>query len=297
MELSEDKVSYKPIKIKCMRIDKIRELVLKPALAVLKELFNSGKSDFYLRMDTYRTEQKKVGRPPKKNFRFTILDKRMEPTQSSVQDAVQQDLFDEYEEISNYTELSKELTKVCDSKIFVEKIIKQTQAKEADDPTISEEVLTKIRQIRTNANSKDNPKSRAEWRKILVAALWEDFGIGTAPKKSKSCQHDELSTWPDNPEDKIKVMQESMEIYDKAVRINQEFTQEKVHSILGNEFLDYCLKKNKPLRDWKDATNLFFNVFNQSWFLNSYGYDKRVNDSNIGTESNRLEEEALRNYR
>ena len=293
MDFSKDMKKYETVPIKHMRIDKIRELVLKPALIILRDIFNSGKTDFYLIMTTFDTKPKKEGRPPKRNFHFKVVKEKQVTVLPASLDSVQLDMFDDYEEINNYTEITKELAYILDSKRFRETIIKQIQVKETDNPAISEDVLTKIRHIRTSYEN----KGRMQWRKILISVLWEDFGVGIAPKRDKTSLHDELPPWPDNSEDKIKAMQQNFEICDKAVRIDQKFTQEKVLSILGNEFLDYCMKKNKPLKDWKDATSLFFSVFNKPWFLNSYGYDKRNNDTDTRTESDGLEEEALRNYR
>jgi hypothetical protein len=288
MEISENKTTYTSVENKHMRIDKIRELVLKPALAVLKEFFDLGKLDFYLHMTTFVTEAKKIGRPPKNNFRFTILNRLMVPAHVSVQDSTEQDQYDPFEEINNYTEIAKELRNVYEND-FIEIIIKQVEALEADNPAISEEVLTKIREKFTFYKNRGGK----QLGNILNAVLWQDFGIGKPPKNDKSCQQGELLFWPDSLEEKIKVMKENYVICDRAQR-EFELSQARTLSILENEFLRYCLDTEKPLKDLRDATRLFFNVIKEPWFFKKYGNEKRNNDTDTRTESDRLEEEALR---
>ena len=292
MDFSKDMKKYEAVPIKHMRIDKIRELVLKPALIILRDFFNSGKTDFYLIMTTFDTKPKKEGRPPKRNFHFRVVKEKQVTILPASLDSVQLNMFDDYEEINNYTEITKELAYILDSKKFRDTITKQIQVKETDNPAISEDVLTKIRHIRTSYEK----RGRMQWRKILISVLWEDFGIGIAPKRDKTSLYDDLPPWPDNIDDKIKAMQQSYEICDKAKR-EFELSQEKVISILGNEFRDHCINHNKPLKDWKDAISLFFTLLNKPWFLKLYGYDKRNNDTDNRTEPDGLEEEALRNYR
>ena len=291
MEFSKDMKTYKSVKIRSMRTDNLISSVLKPALAVLEEFFNAGKLDFFLRMDTYIAAAKKVGRPPKKKFRFTVLNKLMASARVSVQDAAEKEQYDTYVEINNFTEIAKELQNVYEND-YIEKIIKQVEALEVDNPAISEDVLTKIRQILTTYEK----RGKKQLGNILTAVMWRDFNIGKAPKNDKSCQQGELLFWPDSLEEKIKVMQQHYVICDRTKR---EFglSQERTISILGNEFQHYCQTKGKPLKDLKDATDLFFNVMNKPWFLKTYGYDKRNNNTDNRTESDGLEEEALRNYR
>ena len=108
----DDLKEISPVKVKCMRVDNLRNVVLRPALEVLKEFFDQGKIDFFLEMNFYLISAKKTGRPPKKNFHFKVIRKDMLSIKSLRKEATEQDLFDEYEEISNLTEISAELKKV-----------------------------------------------------------------------------------------------------------------------------------------------------------------------------------------
>ena len=179
-------------------------------------------------------------------------------------------MFDSYEEINNYTELKKELGFVFDSKKYIGDIIKQIQDRDSEDRTLSEKVLTKVRNVRTKPGKS---KTRDEWRKILSKVLWEDFHLGNWSSKEKSGHQAKATLWTDGaewPSDldaKIDALKQCYEICDKAAR-EMNLSQDDVLSRLDKNFRAYCRKTNKQLTSWEDATNLVFNVLNEKWLLN-----------------------------
>ena len=300
--MTEDKpvkmTEYKPVKIKCMRIDNIRRLVLEPALEVLKQFFDKGDIDFYLEMSTFLVAAKKEGRPPKKNFRFKIIKKDILSSKSSQKEPVQQQLFDDYEEINNLTEIETELKQVIKSTDLINRIIRQIKDKEVEDNNFSEVVLTKLRNIRT----KYAKKGTMEWGKVLLQVLADDFSLGDL-KMSTPKDYAKKISWPDTIGEKIKLMQNSWEICDKAIRDypHLSLNQEKVISILGNEFKAFCMNSNppKPLRNWKDATDLFFTMLGKTWFTKKINCENGNNGNNetaAESDCSSSEEAMLRFY-
>ena len=195
--------------------------------------FDKGDIDFYLEMSTFLVAAKKEGRPPKKNFRFKIIKKDILSSKSSQKEPVQQQLFDDYEEINNLTEIETELKQVIKSTDIINRIIRQIKDKEVEDNNFSEVVLTKVRNIRT----KYAKKGTMEWGKVLLQVLADDFSLGDL-KMSTPKNYAKKISWPDTIAEKIKLMQNSWEICDKAIRDypHLNLNQEKVTSILGNEF-------------------------------------------------------------
>lgn len=283
---------YDVVRIKTMRIDFIRKKILPKALDVLEKFFKNGKIPFWVKMTTSDTGKKKVGRPQKRNFRFEIIKTTVVLTDAAVQQEIP---FDEYEEITNHTEMKKEMTLLGFPKEFTDKVLIDTENLEAEGVISSENVISKIRYVK----SKYAAKGKKQCRNILRKILWDDFNIGEEVKKCDESEH-YLLPWPDNINDKIRAMQESYEICDRAIREHPELslTSEKVINILGHEFRDYCINSNhpKPLRDWKDATELFYTLLKKSWFVNKLNYENGDNQIYEQCQSDYSEEAMLRFY-
>ena len=148
-------------------------------MKVLEDFFAEGKINFWLELKTYFSGPKKAGRPPKDSFRFLIHKKPRVTIHQVPKESIQLNIFDSYEEITNYTELRKEFSFVMKSKKYIEDILKQIEDKETNDQTFSEKVLEKVRIIRTKYGE---TKRKDEWRKILTSVLVRDFGIGPENK-------------------------------------------------------------------------------------------------------------------
>lgn len=279
-----------PVKVKCMRVDNLRNIVLRPALEVLKDFFNQGKIDFYLEMSFYLISAKKEGRPPKKNFHFRIIKKDMISAKSSGKESVQLDCFDSYEEISNLSEITAELKQVIKQPSLRNKILLQLKEKEAVDNNFLEGVLIKIRDIRT----KYCCRGIEQWGKILLTVLREDFSLGEISGQWE--KKPETVVWPDNLDDKIQCMKKYFEICDRAKR-EHGLSQDVVLSILDNEFKDYCLNHSKPLKHLNDATSLFFTLLDKPWFKNNLNYG-RTGDNQTGrtAQPGTTTEDALHYY-
>lgn len=291
-EISPDGTSITVIPQKKMRIDHLIRNVLKPALEVLEDFFSKGKITFWVEMITYLTETKKRGRPPKNSFHFVVRKKKRAEETKTSQDVIQPDLFG-YEEINNYTEIKKELRIILDSKSFVSTIIKQIQDREAEDSLLPERALTIIRNARANYSGK---KGKVEWRNLLLAILWEEEKLGKEPSKKKEVDSKDADPWPETLDEKIEAMKQCYEICDRATR-EHNLSQEETLSRLDINFRAFCHKYNKPLKNWKDATELFFNVINKPWFLKYNDYDNnRVSNADKRIKSNLVEEEALRYF-
>jgi len=290
-DISKDGTEYIIVPVRNMRINNLIKNVLNPAIDDLKKLYSQGKTAFWLDMKTYFTGTKRVGRPPKDSFQFFIRKSPINDVQNGFQEAVQLDMFDSYEEINNYTELSKELGIVLDSKKYIADIIKQIQDREPDGQNLSEAVLTKVRDHRTRYKD----KSKKARRNILLTALWCDFGIGKEPSKKsinqkvKSKVWPENADWPDNIDGKIEAMKKCYEIFDKAAR-DFSLAQDDVLRRLDVHFRAFCKKTNKPLRNWEDATNLFYSVIDKKWLLgySDYGNKQRTTCNVSGTAASKF---------
>ena len=269
-EISPDGTSITVIPQKKMRVDHLIRNVLKPALEVLEDFFSKGKIAFWVEMITYLTETKKRGRPPKNSFHFLIRkEKAVEGINTSVNIA-QSEIFDKFVEINNYTEIQKELSLVLDSKKFISTIMKQIQEREETDSLLPERALTIIRNARSIYSEK---KKKYEWRNLLLAILWEEEKLGKEPSKKKEVDSKDTDSWPETLDEKIEAMKQCYEICDRAARI-YNFSQEETLSLLDRNFRVYCHNYSKPLKNWIDATELFFNVINKPWFLNYNVYEK-----------------------
>ena len=268
-EISPDGTYITVIPQKKMRINNLIRNVLKPALEVLEDFFSKGKIAFWVEMITYLTETKKRGRPPKNSFHFIVRKKKREEEPMTSQDVLQPDLFD-YEEINNYTEIKKELSIILDSKSFVSTIIKQILDREAEDSLLPERALTIIRNVRANYSGK---KRKVEWRNLLLAILWEEEKLGKEPSKKKEVDSKDADSWPETLDEKIEAMKQCYEICDRAARV-YKFSQEETLKLIDRNFRAYCHNYSKPLKNWIDATELFFNVINKPWFLNYNVYEK-----------------------
>ena len=272
-DLSEDGKEFQIKKIRNMRVDNLINKYLSPALQVLEDFFAEGKINFWLEMKTYFSGKKKAGRPPKDSFRFLVHKKPRVTIHQVPKESIQLDMFDSYEEITNYTELRKEFKFVLKSKKYIEDILTQIEDKEKKDQTFSEKVLEKVRNIRTKYSE---TKRKDEWRKILISVLVRDFGIGPENKGQPNTTPSSSAEWPTDLDAKIEAMKQCYELCDRAAR-EQNLSQEEVTKLLDNNFRAYCRKTNKPLKDWKDATDLFFNVVNKNWLKD---YDINENNGN-----------------
>lgn len=282
--ICEDGTNIKVTNInKQMRIDNLVR-TFKRAVQVINDYHDTGKIRFWLDVEEITSGKKKPGRSPKNCFRFEIHREKRNVRIESFHDAVQQELqFDDVTDnviiLDNYYSIKKILSNKNVSPAKIDKIITQIKERETPDNNFSEIVLTKIKEV----VSKNGKKDEKQWWYILRAVLWRDYQLGE-PGKNDSMQVSD--GWPDNLDEKIKLMQESFEVQDRVIREHPELslTPEKVKSILGNEFRDYCLNTNppKPLRDWRDATTLFFTVLNKSWFKKNLTYGNNGNNQAAG---------------
>lgn len=275
MDLSKDGVTCKVTPVKSMRVNNLIRNILIPACEVLEDYYKEGKTGFWLEMTTYFTGQNRPGRPPKDGFRFAIRKKPRIIVQQDTQDAVQLDIFDDYEEITNLTEIEKELKGVIYARSYIVKVMKQIGDQEMKDKQFSEKVLSKVRHIRT----KYAKKGKEQWGRVLKTVLWCDFHLGDESMEKDNCQQKTSATWPDTIDEKIKAMQLSYEICDKVMR-DYGLSQERTVSILENEFREHCIKHQKPLKNWKDATSLLFNLLGSDWFLTKKRYESKRNERN-----------------
>lgn len=277
---------------KKMRIDNLLR-IFNSAIKVINEFYDRGKIKFWLDLKVYSNDKKKPGRSPKNCFRFEIH-KEKRNISSVSQTATQQKLqFDDYIMVDNPYMFRDILKGRNVPAAKIDKIIDQIKEKDAVENNFSERVLTKIRDIDSRNSNKDDK----QWWYILRAALWRDFQLGE-PGRNESI--DISPSWPDNIDDKIKLMEKSYEICDRAIREHPELslTQEKVISILGHEFRDYCINSDppKPLRNWKDATELFFTLLKKPWFKNKLNYGTGDNQIHGQCQSDYSEEAMLRFY-
>ena len=277
---------------KKMRIDNLLGKVLNPAIKNINDLYDQGKIRFWIDVSCSYTGEKKTGRSPKNCFRFEIHKEKKNNNIESFQSAVQQEIqFDECIILDNVYMIHNILKgkKVPQSKI--DKITGQIKERETADNNYSEQVLSKIRTV----DSKHGDKGDKEWWYIISAVLWREFHLGVPGKKELQSM---TSGWPDTIDEKIKLMQNSWEICDKAIREypHLNLTQEKVISILGNEFKEYCIKSNPPktLRDWEDATSLFYTLLGKPYFNEKLNYgtenNQKTDTGQSDTASNRADD-------
>lgn len=257
MEFTDDMKEYKTVKIKAMRSDKIRSLILKPAIETLIDFFNQGKTDFWLEMSTFLEQPKKEGRPPKKNFHFVIHKRSFVSNSAPINGTTQSEKFDEYEEINALSEIRTELEKTIRSNELREYILGQIKERENEDSSFSVKVLHKITDLKSRL-------SDSEYRKghLLLTALWYDCDkLGKEPP-TKRMSKGNVPNWNEfSLEQKIEFMQNSHELLDEACEIGLSPDQTK--AILAHDFVQYCTKYGKPLKDWDDAYSLFFSWYNK----------------------------------
>lgn len=257
MVFTDDMKDYKTVKIKCMRIDNIRNNVLKPAIETLEEFFNKGKTDFWLEMSTFLEQSKKAGRPPKKNFHFVINKRSLVPEKTPIDGSSQAEKFDEYEEINTLSEIKTELEKTIRSIGLREYILHQIKEREGKDSSFPTKVLHKITDIKSRLPEK-------EYRKgfLLLTALWYDCdNLGKEPPTKKETKKD-VPHWNEfSLKQKIEFMKNSQELLDDACEIG--LSPEQTIAILEADFTQYCIKYSKPLKDWDDTYSLFFSWYNK----------------------------------
>lgn len=232
MEFSDDMRDYKTIKIKAMRSDKIRTLVLKPAIETLMDFFNKGKTDFWLEMSHFLELPKRKGRPPKKNFHFVIHIRSFVSGQAPKTTA-QTELFDGYEEINTLSEIKTELEKTIRSCNLREYILHQIKEKEGTDPTFPTKVLHKITDVKSRQSEK-------EYRKgfLLLTALWNDCdNLGKEPPTKRATKKAVPNWKVFSLDQKIEFMQENQEFLDEVCRIGLSSDQTK--TILSEDFKNY----------------------------------------------------------
>lgn len=293
-EISDDGTHITIIPQKKMRIDNLIKNVLMPALDVIENFYSEGRIPFWVEMRTCLLGEKKRGRPPKNSFHFIVRKVQNIKEAQKSQDPIQLEMFDEYEEINNYSEIKKELRFVLDSKTFISSIIKQIQEREESDSLIGERVLSLIRRAHTDYAGK---KGKAEWRNLLLAILWEEEKIGKKPSKEKKVDLKIASPWPDTIDDKIEAMKQCYEICDRAAR-EYQLSQEETLSRLDVNFRAYCKKYNKSLKNWEDATRLFFNIINEQWFLKYKVYgDKSNYHDRRGNEFSNIQEKVVSHFK
>ena len=275
-----------------MRIDNLLR-VFNSAIKIINDFFDCGKIRFWLDLQVYSTDKKKPGRSPKNCFRFEIHKEKRSINITS-QTAVHQEIkYDEFVVVDNLYYIRKILKGRNVPAVKIDKILSQIEEKDTVENNYAERVLTKIREVDTRNNNKDEK----QWWYILRAVLWRDFQLGE-PGRNESIAIS--MSWPDTIDEKIKLMQKSYEICDRAIEEHPELslTSEKVISILGHEFREYCINSNppKPLRDWKDATELFYTLLTKSWFKNKLNYGNGDNQIYERCQSNYSEEAMLRFY-
>ena len=146
------------------------------------------------------------------------------------------------------------------------------------DKELPSKLSNKISAMRTRYGSA-GPKAVG---RNIVNAFWEDFQLGTEPKK-KAKASSPFQFWPESLEEKIALMQQSSDFVNKAAELGG-IGVEEVISLLGTTFLNKCRMESKPLKDWEDATSFFTNwlkyyIKNRS----KYGNDQQRTASSKGT--------------
>lgn len=294
IEVSEDQKSYITIQIKSMRIDKIRKKVLEPALKVLKDFFDQDKTEFWLDMKFFLTEAKKEGRPPKKNFHFTIHKEKDIERSASAGKAEEQELqFDDYEEITPLYYIKRELKIFVRKKALRELIIQQIEDGESSEPEFSKKVLQKIIEKKTALPYDEYKKGN-----YVLGTLRNEFGLGEESQKQPKEKLEDVPHWKEfSLDEKIQFMQGNTLLLDASATIGLSSDQTK--GILSGEFREYCIKHTKPLEDWDDAYTLFFRWLNKITFSNknSRNYENNgVNNADKRSKFDLMEEEIMRYY-
>lgn len=251
VNFDKDMITYDTEVIKSMRPDIIRKNIFVPALMVLEKFFIDGKLEFWLDL-VVGTDLKSMrpGRPPKDFFRIFIRRNKRKAIENHQQKGEQLDLF-EYEEMNTLYYIREQLNTILGSKRMINKIM--DQLKNNEQIGSQEEVLTTIKNKRSEYDSRPkNDKAR-----LILSILGKEHHLGDPSKYGKPCKDDERF-WPDNLEERIKVMMESSEIKDRAAQ-EHGLSSQNVETLLQVDFYQTCLKNNKLKKDWSDAVDYFFN--------------------------------------
>ena len=280
--------AFTTIPIKGMRIDNIRSRVLKPALQVIEDFFNTGKISFWLEMTEGVVTKVSRGRPKKtRNFHFVLQFSPRVQISDKGSNAVEGTLFLDSDTLQAVNRIKDELTDAfMDSKFGISKQyimtvcsqLKQRLESGNPDKELPSKLSNKISAMRTRYGSA-GPKAVG---RNIVNAFWEDFQLGTEPKK-KAKASSLFQFWPESLEEKIALMQQSSDFVNKAAELGG-IGVEEVISLLGTTFLNKCRMESKPLKDWEDATSFFTNwlkyyIKNRS----KYGNDQQRTASSKGT--------------
>lgn len=274
---SENNREYVSFEVKSMRIDHLIQDVFRPAINVLNSFFAEGKTMFRVDMVIRDLKKGKAGRPPKDFFRFTL--KKSVPTGLTGKEAVQQELF-EYEQMDTLYYVREELKKVLYSKKTINNIIEQL--KNNEQLGTHDEVLATIKA----KLSQYAGKSKNSVAKIILSVLGGEHHLGDPTKFGETPKEDK-ELWPDSVEGRLKVMQESPEIKDKAAK-EFNLSSNDVDVLLQGDFLKNCKTNGKLQKDWTDAYNYFFNWIKKLGIhgpLNNlkYGNNEQRNSNNGGT--------------
>ena len=147
--------------------------------------------------------------------------------------------------------IREQLNTILGSKRMINKIM--DQLKNNEQIGSHEEVLTTIKNKRSEYDSRPkNDKAR-----LILSILGNEHHLGDPSKYGKPCKDDERF-WPDNLEERIKVMMVSPEIKDRAAQ-EHGLSSQDVETLLQGDFYQTCLKNNKLKKDWSDAVDYFFN--------------------------------------
>ena len=274
--------------IKGMRIDKIRSMVLKPALRVIEDFFNAGKISFRLKMSESTTKKVGRGRPKKSsNFHFWLdFSHEEEISPDNKCTILEGELFFDSETLQTVKNISTELTKALNGSGFlmansyiatVTAQLKNRLESQNPDKELPKMISDKIREIRSRYQGKG---AKAISRNI-VNALWQDFQLGNKPKKTTAVQSS-LIFWPDVLEEKIALMQQSNDLVREVAELFG-ITSDEVISLLGTFFYERCKKERNKLKDWKDAKSFFINWL--KYFLknrNNNGNEQQQTNNNMG---------------
>ena len=253
-DFNEDMTKFEVATIKKMRIDVIRNKVLKPALEVLEDFYSNGIITFWLEMRTYLMGKKKVGRPPKNSFHFIIHKEKKVVEPSDPQSSHEPDIkYDDYEAITILSEIKTELDVFVRTDKLKDLITSQIEKREQENPEYPKMVLHKIRDMKSRIPDREYIKGDE-----VLTALWDDCNhLGREPKSRKRKLKYDVPHWTDmTTEQKINYMQNSQELLDEASKIGLSPDQAK--AILAGDFFNYCIKNQKPLYSWDDACSLFY---------------------------------------
>lgn len=255
-DISKDRTAYVTDEIKKMRPNNMMSNVIKPALAVLEELFKESKIKFWVDIEINADLKKShAGRPPKDLFRFILRKERKSVIVNTPADGEQPGLFDDYVEMNTLYYIQEQLKIIIKSKKYIKMIMEQL--KNNEQKGTHEDVLATIKSKRSDYDK----KTENERASLILSVLGKEHHLGDPSKFGKPCKNDERF-WPDDLEGRIKVMMESSEIKDRAAR-ERGLSSEDVDTLLQGDFYQICLKNNKLQKDWSDAVSYFFNWLNR----------------------------------